>query len=110
MNRYTDINNYTNKCFCVYRYFINVKKIYTYYIMPLGYPQDLKAKTLRVAGDAVISGRLELTSTTNGFVVPNIADDAQRANLTNVVNGMIIYHAADEVFQGFSNGNWNTLG
>lgn len=108
MNRYTDINNYTNKCFCVYRYFINVKKIYTYYIMPLGYPQDLKAKTLRVAGDAVFSGRLELTSTTNGFVVPNV-DAAQLANLTNIVNGMLVYNTDDEQYQGYANGNWVAL-
>jgi len=76
--------------------------------MPLGYPQNLKANTLTVAGETVLAGEIRMTSTTNGFVVPRM-DAAARANLANLVNGTIIYNTDTEQFEGYANGAWAAL-
>lgn len=76
--------------------------------MPLGFPQNLKAKTLNVAGETVLSGGVKMTSTTNGFVVPRM-NDAARANLSNLVNGTIIYNTDNERFEGYANGSWSSF-
>jgi len=76
--------------------------------MPLGYPQNVKAKSLSVSGDTTLTGSVSMTSTTSGFVVPRM-DAAARANLASLVNGTIIYNTDTEAFEGYANGTWAAL-
>lgn len=76
--------------------------------MPLGFPQNLKASTLQVSGETVLTGGVKMTSTTNGFVVPRM-DNAARANLDSLVNGTMIYNTDTEQFEGYANGAWAAM-
>jgi hypothetical protein len=77
--------------------------------MPLGYPQNVKAKSLSVNGTTTLSGAVHITSTTNGFVVPRMDTDAS-ANVVNLVNGTIIYDTDTDLFMGYANGVWVAIG
>ena len=75
--------------------------------MPLGYPSDLKAKSLTVSGQTVLSN-LTVTSTTSGFVVPRM-NTAERTALTNVVDGTLIYNTQLDRFEAYANSTWGYL-
>jgi hypothetical protein len=75
---------------------------------PISWTEALTIKTSGNVGIGTITpqGKLDVSSTTGGFIVPRMTT-AQRDALT-AVNGMIIYNTTTNQFNFYENGSWVT--
>lgn len=76
--------------------------------MPLGFPQNVKAKSLVVSGTTVLSGAVSMTATSSGFLLPRLSA-TEISSLVDTPDGMLVYDTTNDVYVGWANGAQVTI-